>query len=210
MKHDLPSLVADSPILPVLNPPTVEQGVAAAAALKAGGIMNAEVVLRSEAALETITAIREAHPDMLVGVGTLLTSQQVQDSINAGAQFLVSPATTDKMLECLVDTGLPMIPGTATPTDVARCYEAGVRTMKFFPAEQNGGAPALKALSSVFQDVKFCPTGGVGAGNMATYFAIANVFAVGGSWMLPGDAIKQGDWGKITEISAAAIAACKG
>lgn len=197
MKHDLPTLVEKSPILPVLNPATVDQGVAAAAALKAGGIMNVEVVLRSDAALATITAIREQHPDMLVGVGTLLTPQQVDDSINAGSQFLVSPATTDRMLNCMVNTGLPMIPGTATPTDVARCYEAGVRTMKFFPAEQNGGAPALKALSSVFQDVKFCPTGGVSDKNMATYFAIANVFAVGGSWMLPSDAMKQGQWDQI-------------
>lgn len=208
MKHDLPTLVEKSPILPVLNPATVEQGVAAAAALKAGGIMNVEVVLRSDAALATITAIREQHPDMLVGVGTLLTPQQVDDSINAGSQFLVSPATTDRMLNCMVNTGLPMIPGTATPTDVARCYEAGVRTMKFFPAEQNGGAPALKALSSVFQDVKFCPTGGVSDKNMATYFAIANVFAVGGSWMLPGEAMKQGQWDLITDISKRAVAAC--
>lgn len=210
MTYDLPTLVEKSPILPVLNPATVEQGVAASAALKAGGITNVEVVLRSDAALDTITAIREHHPDMLVGVGTLLSPQQVSDSINAGAQFLVSPATTERMLSCLVDTGLPMIPGTATPTDVARCYEAGVRTMKFFPAEQNGGAPALKALSSVFQDVKFCPTGGVGAGNMANYFAIANVFAVGGSWMLPSSAMQQGQWQIITEISQQAIAACKG
>lgn len=208
MKHDLPTLVEKSPILPVLNPATVDQGVAAAAALKAGGIMNVEVVLRSDAALATITAIREQHPDMLVGVGTLLTPQQVDDSINAGSQFLVSPATTDRMLNCMVNTGLPMIPGTATPTDVARCYEAGVRTMKFFPAEQNGGAPALKALSSVFQDVKFCPTGGVSDKNMATYFAIANVFAVGGSWMLPSDAMKQGQWDRITDISKRAVAAC--
>ena len=208
MKQDLPTLVEKSPILPVLNPATVEQGVAAAAALKAGGIMNVEVVLRSDAALASITAIREQHPDMLVGVGTLLTPQQVDDSINAGSQFLVSPATTDRMLNCMVNTGLPMIPGTATPTDVARCYEAGVRTMKFFPAEQNGGAPALKALSSVFQDVKFCPTGGVSDKNMATYFAIANVFAVGGSWMLPGDAMKQGQWDLITDISKRAVAAC--
>ena len=201
MKQHLPTLVASNPIFPVLNPATVEAGVAAATALRDGGIKNVEVVLRSDAALETITAIRETHSDMLVGVGTLLTPQQVNDSILAGAQFLVTPATSLRMLASLLESGLPILPGVATPTEVATLYEAGVTVMKFFPAGTNGGPSALKAIGSVFKDVQFCPTGGVNGDNMKDYLAINNVFAVGGSWMLPAAAIANGQWQQITELS---------
>jgi 2-dehydro-3-deoxyphosphogluconate aldolase/(4S)-4-hydroxy-2-oxoglutarate aldolase len=200
------SLVQNSPILPVLHMESIDDAVNVSRALYKGGITSAEIVLRSEVALDCITAIREQVPEMNVGVGTLTNSQQVKDSVAAGATFLVSPSFTKTLATAMIDTGLPMLPGVVTPSEITQALELGIKEVKFFPAEQYGGANTIRALSSVFSQVKFCPTGGVGPKNIAEYFAIKNVFAVGGSWMVPKDLIAKKDWATITQLSTQAIA----
>jgi 2-dehydro-3-deoxyphosphogluconate aldolase/(4S)-4-hydroxy-2-oxoglutarate aldolase len=203
------ALVKNSPILPVLHMESVEDAVNVSRALYKGGITSAEIVLRSDVALDCIQAVSEQVPEMLVGVGTLTTPQQVKDSVDAGAKFLVSPSFTTTLATAMKETGLPMIPGVVTPSEITQALELGIKEVKFFPAAQYGGVNTIKALSSVFSQVKFCPTGGVSPANMAEYFALKSIFAVGGSWMAPKDLIAKKDWAGITELSQQAIDAIK-
>jgi 2-dehydro-3-deoxyphosphogluconate aldolase/(4S)-4-hydroxy-2-oxoglutarate aldolase len=203
------ALVKNSPILPVLHMESVEDAVNVSRALYKGGITSAEIVLRSDVALDCIRAVSEQVPEMLVGVGTLTTPQQVKDSVDAGAKFLVSPSFTKTLATAMIDTGLPLIPGVVTPSEITQALELGIKEVKFFPAAQYGGVNTIKALSSVFSQVKFCPTGGVSPANMAEYFALQSIFAVGGSWMAPKDLIAKKDWAGITELSQIAIDAIK-
>ena len=203
------ALVKNSPILPVLHMESVEDAVNVSRALYKGGITSAEIVLRSDVALDCIRAVSEQVPEMLVGVGTLTTPQQVKDSVDAGAKFLVSPSFTKTLATAMIDTGLPLIPGVVTPSEITQALELGIKEVKFFPAAQYGGVNTIKALSSVFSQVKFCPTGGVSPANMAEYFALQSIFAVGGSWMAPKDLIAKKDWTGITELSQIAIDAIK-
>ena len=203
------ALVKNSPILPVLHMESVEDAVNVSRALYKGGITSAEIVLRSDVALDCIRAVSEQVPEMLVGVGTLTTPQQVKDSVDAGAKFLVSPSFTKTLATAMIDTGLPLIPGVVTPSEITQALELGIKEVKFFPAAQYGGVNTIKALSSVFSQVKFCPTGGVSPANMAEYFALQSIFAVGGSWMAPKDLIAKKDWAGITKLSQIAIDAIK-
>lgn len=207
LKPSFAALVKDSPILPVLHMESIDDAVNVSRALYKGGITCAEIVLRSNVALDCIRAVSEQVPEMTVGVGTLTTPQQVTDSVAAGAQFLVSPSFTKTLATAMLDTGLPMLPGVVSPSEITQALELGITEVKFFPAAQYGGAKTIKALSSVFNQVKFCPTGGVSLSNMADYFAINNIFAVGGSWMVPKDLIAKKDWGAITLLSQQAITA---
>ncbi len=199
-------LVKNSPVLPVLHMESVEDAVNVSRALYLGGITCAEIVLRSPVALECIKAVSEQVPEMTVGVGTLTTPQQVKDSVAAGAKFLVSPSFTKTLATAMLETGLPMLPGVVSPSEITQALELGITELKFFPAEQYGGVKTIKALSSVFSQVKFCPTGGVSLSNMADYFTNKSIFAVGGSWMVPKDLITQKDWAGITKLSQQAIA----
>ncbi len=199
------ALVKNSPILPVLHMESIDDAVNVSRALYQGGITSAEIVLRSEVALDCISAVSEQVPEMNVGVGTLTNPQQVKDSVNAGAKFLVSPSFTKTLATAMLDTGLPMLPGVVTPSEITQALELGIKEVKFFPAQQYGGAKTIKALSSVFSQVKFCPTGGVSPANVAEYFAINSIFAVGGSWMVPKDLIANKDWAAITQLSQQAI-----
>jgi len=199
------SLVADSPILPVLSMDNVDDAVNVSKALLAGGITCAEIVLRTPKALDCIKAVSEQVPGITVGVGTLLDKQQITDSVKAGAKFLVSPAFTPTLAGAMQDTGLPMLPGVVSPSEIAQAIEMGLTELKFFPAEQYGGANTLKALSSVFSQVKFCPTGGVGPHNVQEYFALDSIFAVGGSWMVNKAMIQKQQWQKITQMSQQAL-----
>jgi len=200
-------LVKNSPILPVLHMESVEDAVNVSRALYLGGITCAEIVLRSPVALDCIKAVSEQVPEMTVGVGTLTTPQQVKDSVAAGAKFLVSPSFTKTLASAMVETGLPMLPGVVSPSEITQALELGIKELKFFPAEQYGGVKTIKALSSVFSQVKFCPTGGVSLSNMADYFANKSIFAVGGSWMVPKELVAQKDWAGITKLSQQAMAA---
>jgi len=203
------ALVKGSPILPVLHMESVDDAINVSRALYAGGIDSVEIVLRSPVALDCIRAVKEQMPEITVGVGTLTNSLQVKEAVSAGAQFLVSPSFTKSLASSMIDTGLPILPGVATPSEITQALELGLTEMKFFPAEQYGGVNGLKALSSVFSQVKFCPTGGVGPHNINDYFALESIFAVGGSWMVAKDLVNQKNWSQISRLSEQAISSVK-
>ncbi|MGP9801846.1 bifunctional 4-hydroxy-2-oxoglutarate aldolase/2-dehydro-3-deoxy-phosphogluconate aldolase [Rheinheimera sp. NSM] len=205
----LSSVIRGPALLPIIQADTPHEAVAIAKALADGGVGSVEVVLRTRQALAAITAIRTALPDLLVGAGTILSAADANACKDAGAQFLVSPASTPKLLEAMIDTGLPLAPGVATPSEIAMAYEYGLREVKFFPAHLSGGIEMLKALSGVFQQVKFCPTGGIGQHNLAEFLALKNVFVVGGSWLTPANLVKAQQWSQITALAAEATATAR-
>ena len=202
----LSTLITGPALLPIIQADSAAQAVQIAKAMQQGGISAVEVVLRTSAALDGISAIRQQCPELLVGAGTVLSKTDADNCKNAGAQFLVSPASTPKLLEAMIDTGLPLAPGVATPSEIAMAYEYGLREVKFFPAHLSGGIEMLKALSGVFQQVKFCPTGGIGQHNLAEFLALKNVFVVGGSWLTPANLVKAQQWSQITTLAAEATA----
>lgn len=202
----LSAIVKGPALLPIIQAETPDEAVAIAKAFRDGGIGSVEVVLRTRQALAGITAIRDAFPDLLVGAGTILSAADADAAKAAGAQFLVSPASTPALLEGMINTGLPLAPGVATPSEIAMAYEFGLREVKFFPAHLSGGIEMLKALAGVFQQVSFCPTGGVNQQNLADFLALKNVFVVGGSWLSPTSLVKQGAWGEITRLATEATA----
>lgn len=194
-----------APVIPVLV--VTDAGAAAdlAAALVKGGLPALEVTLRTPAALD---AIREmaAVEGGVVGAGTLMTSRDVEQAKEAGATFGVSPGATDRLLDACEANDLPLLPGTATASDVMRLYERGYTAMKFFPAEVNGGVPALKAIGAPIPQVGFCPTGGIDLARAPSYLGLSNVLCVGGSWVAPADRVAARDWAAITGLAAEAAA----
>ncbi len=200
------AVFAASPVVPVMVIQRVEDAVPMAKALAAGGITVFEITLRTPAALDAIRAIAEALPETLVGAGTVLTPEQYDAVVAAGAKFVISPGYTRTLLEHAKKGSAPLIPGVATPSEIMTALELGYDHLKFFPAEANGGAPALKAIAAPLAQVKFCPTGGVSVKNVAEYVALGCVATVGGTWMLPVDAIEAGDWDQITALTKEAVA----
>lgn len=199
------AIFAASPLVPVMVIDDLNQAVPMTQALAAGGITVYEVTLRTPAALQAIQAIREALPDALVGAGTVLNPQQYDAAVEAGAQFVISPGCTAELLRHARQQAVPLIPGVATPSEIMTAYSLGYDHLKFFPAEANGGAPALKAISAPLPQIRFCPTGGISPKNVHDYLALSCVGTVGGSWMLPADALKQGDWQRVTQLSKEAV-----
>lgn len=199
------AIFAASPLVPVMVIDDLNQAVPMTKALAAGGITVYEVTLRTPAALQAIKAIREALPNALVGAGTVLNPQQYDAAVEAGAQFVISPGFTTELLEHARQQAVPLIPGVATPSEIMTAYSLGYDHLKFFPAEANGGAPALKAISAPLPQIQFCPTGGISPKNAHEYLALPCVATVGGSWMLPADALKQGDWQRVTQLSKEAV-----
>ncbi|MDD2343264.1 MAG: bifunctional 4-hydroxy-2-oxoglutarate aldolase/2-dehydro-3-deoxy-phosphogluconate aldolase [Tolumonas sp.] len=199
------AIFAASPLVPVMVIDDLNQAVPMTQALAAGGITVYEVTLRTPAALQAIKAIREALPDALVGAGTVLNPQQYDAAVEAGAQFAISPGCTTELLQHARQQAVPLIPGVATPSEIMAAYSLGYDHLKFFPAEANGGAPALKAISAPLPQIQFCPTGGISPKNVHDYLALSCVGTVGGSWMLPADALKQGDWQRVTQLSKEAV-----
>lgn len=189
------------PAIPVVVIEDAARAADLAAALLAGGIKAIEVTLRSEAALKSIEAIARSAPDMLLGAGTVLSPEDVRRCVDAGARFLVSPGSTPRLLDAAEASGLPFLPGAVTASEAMALRERGYRRLKFFPADAAGGITALKGLAGPLPDLSFCPTGGVGAGNAAEYLALKTVFAVGGSWLAPADAIAKGDWARIESLA---------
>jgi 2-dehydro-3-deoxyphosphogluconate aldolase/(4S)-4-hydroxy-2-oxoglutarate aldolase len=189
------------PVVPVVTAPSVAAAVETARALAAGGLPVIEVTFRSRHAADAIAAIRQALPDVMCGAGTLLDAQTVEAAVAAGAQFLVSPGSTDALLDAMLSTELLCLPGAATASEALRLRERGVRIAKFFPAEASGGANALRALAGPLPDVHWCATGGISAGNACDYLALPNVAAVGGSWMVPSEAVTRGSWDRIEELA---------
>ncbi len=179
--------IGKAAIIPVIKLERVEEAVPLARSLLAGGIPVAEVTFRTSAAAEGIAAIRREVPQMLVGAGTVLTTDQANAAIQAGAQFVVSPGSNGKIIDRVLAAGVAMIPGVATPSEIEAAIERGLNVLKFFPAEALGGIAMLKSLSGPYSQIKFVPTGGISANNMKDYLHQKNVLAVGGSWMIQSD-----------------------
>ncbi|MEV5610371.1 bifunctional 4-hydroxy-2-oxoglutarate aldolase/2-dehydro-3-deoxy-phosphogluconate aldolase [Streptomyces sp. NPDC052225] len=190
-----------APVVPVVVVEDAADAVPLARALVAGGLPAIEVTLRTPAALDAIRAIADGVPDAVVGAGTVISPANVADSVAAGARFLVSPGWTDALLVAMKGSGVPFLPGVSTTSEVVALLERGVREMKFFPAEAAGGAAYLKSLSGPLPQARFCPTGGISPANALSYLTLENVGCVGGSWMLPGDAVAAKDWGRIEALA---------
>ncbi|MGI5198556.1 bifunctional 4-hydroxy-2-oxoglutarate aldolase/2-dehydro-3-deoxy-phosphogluconate aldolase [Streptomyces sp. CA-288835] len=199
-----------APVVPVVVVRDVADAVPLARALVAGGLPAIEVTLRTSAATDAIRAIADAVPGATVGAGTVITPEQVTESVVAGARFLVSPGWTDVLLEAMRGSGVPFLPGVSTTSEVVALLERGVREMKFFPAEAAGGTAYLKALAGPLPQARFCPTGGVGLASAPGYLALPNVACVGGSWMLPEDAIAAKDWARVEALAREAAALSAG
>ena len=198
-------LLEKAPIVPVVVIDDASKAVPVAKALVDGGLPVIEITMRTAAAADAISAIRAEVPDAVVGAGTVLSRGQAVAIAAAGASFIVSPGLHDDVVSAANDLSLPVIPGVATATEAQHAWNLGLRMLKFFPAGQAGGIGMLKALSAVFRDVVFMPTGGVSAKNLAEYLAVPSVLACGGSWLTPADAIASGDFQKITDLAAEAV-----
>lgn len=195
-----------APVMPVVVLEDAADAVPLARALVAGGLPAIEVTLRTAAALDAIRAIAAEVPDAVVGAGTVISAQNVSDTVAAGARFLVSPGWTDTLLDAMKASGLPFLPGVSTTSEVVALLERGVTDMKFFPAEAAGGTAYLKALSAPLPQARFCPTGGISLTSAPSYLALPNVGCVGGSWMVPGDAVAARDWSRVERLAAEASA----
>ncbi|RZL87007.1 MAG: bifunctional 4-hydroxy-2-oxoglutarate aldolase/2-dehydro-3-deoxy-phosphogluconate aldolase [Variovorax sp.] len=194
-------VMRDAPVIPVIVLHDVKDAVPLARALVAGGIRMLEVTLRTREALECIEIIAKEVPEAVAGAGTIRSAADAQASALAGARFGVSPGYTRAVGKACHDLGLPLLPGVATGSEIMLAQEDGFTELKFFPAVQAGGLSMLKAWQGPFGDVKFCPTGGVTATNAHEFLALANVACVGGSWIVPTDAIAAGDWGRIEALA---------
>ncbi|GGZ40432.1 ketohydroxyglutarate aldolase [Streptomyces plicatus] len=197
----MPSVLDLAPVVPVVVVDDLADAVPLARALVAGGLPAIEVTLRTPVALDAIRAIAAEVPDAVVGAGTVVTAEQVAEVVAAGARFLVSPGWTDALLTAMRDSGVPFLPGVSTTSEVVALLERGVREMKFFPAEAAGGTAYLKALAAPLPQARFCPTGGIGPASAPRYLALPNVGCVGGSWMLPKDAVADRDWGRVEALA---------
>ena len=194
-------VMQDAPVIPVIVLHDVTHAVPMARALLAGGIRMLEVTLRTPQALACMEAIARDLPEAVVGAGTVRSAADAQAAAMAGAQFAVSPGYTPAVGKACRDLGLPLLPGVATGSEIMMAQEDGLTDLKFFPAMQAGGTAMLKAWSGPFGDVSFCPTGGVTLQNAAELLALPNVLCVGGSWLVPADALVQGDWARITQLA---------
>ncbi|WP_406167405.1 bifunctional 4-hydroxy-2-oxoglutarate aldolase/2-dehydro-3-deoxy-phosphogluconate aldolase [Streptomyces canus] len=196
-----PSLLDLAPVVPVVVIEDASDAVPLARALVAGGLPAIEVTLRTPVALDAIRAIAGEVPDAVVGAGTVITPDQVTQTVAAGARFLVSPGWTDVLLAAMQASGVPFLPGVSTTSEVVALLERGVTEMKFFPAEAAGGTAYLRSLAGPLPQARFCPTGGIGPENAPEYLSLPNVGCVGGTWMLPADAIAARDWGRVEALA---------
>lgn len=192
-------------IVPVIKLDHAKDAVPLAKALCDGGLPCAEVTFRTVAAEESIRLMREAFPDMLIGAGTVLTTEQVDLAVKAGASFIVSPGLNPKVVNYCVERGIPITPGCSTPSDIEAAIELGLDVVKFFPAEAAGGLAMIKAMAAPYVNMKFMPTGGINASNLISYLDFPKIIACGGSWMVKDDLVKAGDFVKITELTKEAV-----
>ncbi len=206
MKPTALQVMQDAPVIPVIVLHEVAHAVPLARALVAGGIRMLEVTLRTPQALACIEAIAREVPEAVAGAGTLRNAADARAAHAAGARFAVSPGFTPTLSQACADLHLPLLPGVATSSEVMAAMEAGHTDCKFFPAVQAGGLPLLKAWQGPFADVRFCPTGGITEVSAPQFLALSNVVCVGGSWLLPAEAIEQGDWARITQLAVQACA----
>ncbi|PUD68326.1 bifunctional 4-hydroxy-2-oxoglutarate aldolase/2-dehydro-3-deoxy-phosphogluconate aldolase [Helicobacter pylori] len=206
MQDKIIEVLQISPIIPVVVIEDIKDAVPLAQSLIEGGIPIIEVTLRSSCALEAIELIAKNVPKMRVGAGTILNPTQLEQAQNRGAEFLISPGLTIKLLEHAKKKDMPLIPGVSSSSEVMQALELGYSALKFFPAEYCGGVKLLNAFNGPFKGVKFCPTGGISADNMRSYLNLENVLCVGGSWLTPKNLIQNKEWDKITEICKRSLA----
>ena len=203
---NITELLTNNPVVPLVQADDPTIAVKTSRALAAGGLKVAEVVFRTDRALECLQAVADDVPEMIAGAGTVLSAEQANAALDHGAKFIVSPGLDDGVVGVAKERGVPVYPGTMTPSEVQHAFNLGLDTVKFFPASIAGGVPALKALASVFRTMKFMPTGGVSPGNLADFLAVPAVLACGGSWLTPADKIAAGDYDAITKLAAEAVA----
>lgn len=199
----------DYAVVPVVVLNNADDAVPLADALIKGGLPCAEVTFRTDAAEESIRRICESFPDMLVGAGTVLTTEQVERAHKAGAKFIVSPGFDPEIIDCCISIGLPVLPGCITPSEIAQAVKRGLKVVKFFPAEQSGGVSMIKAMAAPYSMVKFMPTGGISTKNLADYLSCDKILCCGGSWMVKEDLIRSGSFDKITDMTREATALAK-
>jgi 2-dehydro-3-deoxyphosphogluconate aldolase / (4S)-4-hydroxy-2-oxoglutarate aldolase len=201
----LEAILRTAPIIPVITLERVEDAVPLARALSAGGLAALEITLRTAAAAAGAAAIAKAVPEAIVGLGTVLTREDLEIARDVGARFAVSPGTTPELLDAAAEGELPFIPGIQTSSELMAALVRGFDVVKFFPAVPAGGIAALKALAGPFPQVRFCPTGGIGEANFADWLALGNVVCVGGSWLAPASDMRAGAWAAITERARRAL-----
>ncbi|MFI8293639.1 bifunctional 4-hydroxy-2-oxoglutarate aldolase/2-dehydro-3-deoxy-phosphogluconate aldolase [Streptomyces sp. NPDC085614] len=194
-------LAPEAPVVPVVVIEDAADAVPLARALVAGGLPLIEVTLRTPAALDAVRAIAAEVPGAVVGAGTVVSPAGVADAVGAGARFLVSPGWTEGLLGAMRESGVPFLPGVSTTSEVVALLEHGVRDMKFFPAEAAGGVRYLSSLAGPLPQARFCPTGGISLASAPSYLALPNVACVGGTWMLPTDALASRDWARVESLA---------
>jgi 2-dehydro-3-deoxyphosphogluconate aldolase/(4S)-4-hydroxy-2-oxoglutarate aldolase len=200
------TIFAKARVVPVLTIDDADAGADLAKALVAGGLPVLEITLRTRAALAAVEKIRAGVPGAVVGVGTVIRLQDVRSAVDAGVQFAVSPGLSEELAKAASDARLPYMPAVQTGSEIMAARRLGFTTLKFFPAKSSGGAASLRAFAPVFQDVAFCPTGGVSAEDFRDYLRLENVVAVGGSWMVPGNLVKARDWRAIEGLARKTMA----
>ena len=203
---DINTILAKNPVVPLVQSDDPAAAVEISRALAKGGLTVVEVVFRTDRALECLQAVADEVPEVIAGAGTVLSATQAQAALDSGAKFIVSPGLDDGVVSIAQKNDVPLYPGIMTPTELQHAFNLGLDTVKFFPASIAGGIPALKALSSVFRTIKFMPTGGVSAANLADFLAVPAVLACGGSWLTPKAAIDSGNYDEITKLAAEAVA----
>lgn len=194
-----------SPVIPVMVINKLEHAVPLANALVEGGLNVLEITLRTSVALDAIKKIKAEVPHAIVGAGTIINLQTLDKAIAAGSEFIVSPGVTDSLIDAALKTGVPILPGIATSSEVMNLLEKGISEMKFFPAEAAGGIPMVKSIGGPLPQVTFCPTGGVNPKNAADYLALKNVACVGGSWMAPASLVDAENWDEINRLTVEAV-----
>ena len=192
-------------VVPVVVLEDAKDAVPLAQALVEGGLPCAEVTFRTAAAEESIRLMAEKFPEMLVGAGTVLTTEQVDAAVKAGAKFIVSPGFDPEIVDYCLKKEIPVLPGCISPSEVAQAVKRGLKTVKFFPAEQAGGVAMIKAMAAPYTGIKFMPTGGINAKNLEDYLSFDKIICCGGSWMVKGDLVAAGEFDKITELTKEAV-----
>ncbi|KWV43765.1 MULTISPECIES: 2-dehydro-3-deoxy-phosphogluconate aldolase [Rhizobium] len=200
------SILKLQPVVPVLIVDDVKSAVSLARALVAGGLKAIEITMRTPAALDAVRAVADEVEGAEVGAGTILNAAHWDAAVAAGSKFVVSPGATQELLDAARNSSVPLLPGAATASEVMALREEGYKVLKFFPAEQAGGAAYLKALSSPLAGTVFCPTGGISLKNAMDYLSLPNVICVGGSWVAPKELVAAGDWAGITKLASEAAA----
>ncbi|WP_225087912.1 bifunctional 4-hydroxy-2-oxoglutarate aldolase/2-dehydro-3-deoxy-phosphogluconate aldolase [Pectobacterium colocasium] len=208
-KTSAEQILTTGPVVPVIVVNKLEHAVPMAKALVAGGVRVLELTLRTDCAIDAIRAIAKEVPEAIVGAGTVTNPEQLAAVVEAGAQFAISPGLTEPLLKAATAGNIPLIPGISTVSELMLGMDYGLREFKFFPAEANGGVKALQAIAGPFAQLRFCPTGGITPNNYRDYLALKSVLCVGGSWLVPNDALESGDYARITELAREAVAGAK-